>query len=160
MHRDSEHDPALKALEASLANLAPAQAALDRDRILFQAGKASMRRGRLMPAFVLLSTLAWIAIGVNWYFTATPNIGRIVYVPVVGPAPTLFYKPESDPAADALSWLSLTENWGKPQTLRQPQALEPVEFDSTTSPTTAGLSSTLHVDPARRPWSLPWSFQP
>src|SRR5262249_25175621 len=63
---DQARDPALTALEAALAALRPAPDALERDTLMYQAGRASVRRpGWLWPgatamlAVALAGVLAW-----------------------------------------------------------------------------------------------------
>jgi hypothetical protein len=56
-----ETDPEMNALEASLGGLVPARGRFDRDATLFEAGRASVRRGRAGPA--LAAVFGLIAAG-------------------------------------------------------------------------------------------------
>lgn len=59
----TDQDPALSPIEAALAALTPARAALDRDRIMFAAGRASSRpsRGFRVPWAPLAAVLALVS---------------------------------------------------------------------------------------------------
>jgi len=89
----SRQDPALSALESSLAELAPQQAAIDRDRLLFEAGRASaLRRG--MRSWIWPGTSALLAVVL---LALAARIAR-------GPAERIVYVVrESQPAADPLA---------------------------------------------------------
>jgi hypothetical protein len=83
---DETLDPQLKALEASLQALAPRAPAIDRDRLLYRAGRASAnRRAATWRAWALGSTLAAAGLGVALCFRPP----RVVEVEVVRwlPAP-------------------------------------------------------------------------
>ena len=57
------HDrPEMSALEVSLGKLSPAPAALDRDRLMFQAGRASARVRWLWPAVAGVASLSAAAL--------------------------------------------------------------------------------------------------
>jgi hypothetical protein len=82
------NDPEIARLEAALAGLAPVPARIDRDRLLFQAGRRSARRGRLWPCAAALFALVAGGLGVALAVRPGPQITeRIVYVPLPPPAP-------------------------------------------------------------------------
>ncbi len=65
-----EHErlsPALQALEAKLASLVPTAAALDRDRLMYEAGRASLssRRGWAWP-LALAASIALALVAGRW----------------------------------------------------------------------------------------------
>ncbi len=97
---DPDFDPA--AIEASLRSLAPSRPAIDRDRILFEAGRASAG-ARSRPAWPALAAAAGFALvaGVEGALLATRPSARVVErVVVVGePAP----HPAAPPAAPVAS---------------------------------------------------------
>jgi len=91
MQDDERLTPAEQELERALASLAPTAAGVDRDRLMFQAGRARGRRGRwLWPsasAAVAAAVAAAVVLAVS--LTAGPQpqpIERIVFVPVETPA--------------------------------------------------------------------------
>ncbi len=80
----------LALLEASLGSLTPAAGGLDRDRLMFMAGRASAStprsRGRvaarIMPYISIVSFFAACVFGVLWAGGGSPRVvERIVYVP-------------------------------------------------------------------------------
>ena len=79
-------DPEVTALEAALAGLAPAPAALDRDRLMFRAGLAAARRpGWLWPGAAGVLSLATATLAVLLAVRPGPEVvERVVYreVPV------------------------------------------------------------------------------
>ena len=60
---DSLPGPGLTGLERALSRLAPAPTALARDRVMFEAGRAAGRRGRLWPASAAFSSAAAVVFG-------------------------------------------------------------------------------------------------
>jgi hypothetical protein len=96
-----ETDPArLSSLEVSLAALRPAPAGLDRDRLMFEAGRKAGRRGWFWPAataalFLTTATLAGVLV-----FRPVPE--RVVPVVVHDrpPAPEAFVPKTPDPPPD------------------------------------------------------------
>jgi hypothetical protein len=82
------HDPEIAALEAALAGLAPLAGSINRDRLLFRAGQASMRRGWRWPCATALLAVVSVALGgLLWLRPAPQPTERIVYVPVPEPSP-------------------------------------------------------------------------
>jgi hypothetical protein len=81
------HPSDLAALEATLAALVPAAPPLSRDRLLFEAGRASVRRAR-WPWLVTALNLAVLLPfgGLVLTRAASPPVERIVYVRVVPPS--------------------------------------------------------------------------
>ncbi len=85
-------EPELTALERELALLEPS-ARVDRDAILYRAGRASTRPSRLWPALAAVSTVAACVLGVlllRQALTPTPTptvVERIIHVPAP-PEPT------------------------------------------------------------------------
>jgi hypothetical protein len=98
----SQQHEKLGDLERLLASLPPRPAALDRDRLLFRAGQASMRRNRLWPTatFVMSVTSACLA----FLLVARPmpqTEVRIVRVQIPVPAPSSQATTDQTIAADA-----------------------------------------------------------
>ena len=85
--------PEMTALEASLGKLAPCPAALDRDRLLFEAGRASARPGRLWQGAAAAASLTAAALALLLVLRPAPVTvvePRVVYVherPAPQPAP-------------------------------------------------------------------------
>jgi hypothetical protein len=89
----------LAAIEAALCSLQPVPSNVQRDRLMFLAGRASADRlplhGRprlpawLWPCATAASLLVAIALGVLWSTGGKPEIvERVVYVPAAGPSAT------------------------------------------------------------------------
>ncbi len=108
-------DPQLSEVAAALAALAPRPAALDRDRLLFRAGRASAPRPWFWRLSAAASTTAAVVLASVLYMrpTAAP-VERVVYVQVA-PAPVKAPSPmeatvapaaaaESEPPAPSYSW--------------------------------------------------------
>jgi hypothetical protein len=96
---DGRETPGLSDLEAALAALAPRPAALDRDAILYRAGRASVRRWQWATA---LSTTVALALAVT--LLLHPAVDRGSAVPVQPPpAPTMTSPapPDSEPSPPA-----------------------------------------------------------
>lgn len=93
-------DPRVAAVEAALARLAPAPANLDRDRLLYLAGRASAG-GRqwawptVTAAAMLLAAGLGIALALR---PAPPVVERIVTIVVKEPAPPVPEAPSEPPA--------------------------------------------------------------
>ena len=120
MSSQPDLNPELKAVEAALGSLAPAPGRLDRGRVMYQAGRASLRRRPLARAGwpVLAASLAALALGEAAMLSTRPSVryvDRVVVVrepaPVPAPAPTEAPAPEPERqvAGDAV-----------PETLRLP----------------------------------------
>ena len=74
-------DPELASFEKELRDLAPRPGCLDRDALLFAAGRASAKAGRWRAApagLVALSLALGVALAVR---PAPPVVERVVYVP-------------------------------------------------------------------------------
>jgi hypothetical protein len=71
-------DPDLVALSTALGGLAPAAAAIDRDRLLFEAGRRSVRRPWASP--MLTGVFAVLAIGFGVRLMTAPPQVQTVYV--------------------------------------------------------------------------------
>jgi|SRR6516162_4610825 len=113
MSRGMEH-PELAAIEAALSSLAPAPAAIDRDRLLFQAGRASaLRRRWLWCGLGAASTagaavVAWALLMLNH---PEPSV-RVVYVPMTMSLPGPSKEPSStDSMASAASLAAEAARW-------------------------------------------------
>ena len=105
---DPAPDPELTELATALGSLAPAQARLDRDRLMFEAGRQAARNAGPRWAWpALAATLAAAALGEAVFLTQRPEprtIERVVvrYVPVPVSAPpveTIASVPPSVPAS-------------------------------------------------------------
>jgi len=82
------HDPELTAVERALAGLAPSAGALNRDALMFAAGRASVRRGWAWPCAATVSTLAAAVLVTVLLFRPAPEpVVRYVSVPVPTPPP-------------------------------------------------------------------------
>lgn len=104
---ESAHDPQLNALEAALTALQPSPPTLDRDRLLFQAGKMSVKPNWGWPALALTSTLTALVLGV---LLAIPSEPRVQYVYLPAPAAS----PVSPPAEMVQHQPSLPEEEPRP----------------------------------------------
>jgi hypothetical protein len=95
---DETHDPDLKALEAALGALRPTPDAIERDRLMFQAGRASVPRpGRFWQATAgTFGTLSVLLGGLLLLRPAPAE--RIVYVPSQAETPAVLAGlPVADP---------------------------------------------------------------
>jgi hypothetical protein len=110
---EQARDPAVKGLEAALAGLAPAPAALDRDRLMFRAGLASARRpGWPWPCAAGVLGLTAAMLAVLLALRPGPQVEeRLVVVevpvPVEKPSPAPEQKSEQEPLGretDEPSW--------------------------------------------------------
>jgi hypothetical protein len=97
---DETLDPQLKALEAGLQALAPRAPAIDRDRLLYRAGRAAAsRRAAGWRAWALSSTLAAAGLGLALYFRPP----RVVEMEVVRWLPAPVEQPASSYEQPGLS---------------------------------------------------------
>jgi hypothetical protein len=100
------HREDLTALERVLTALQPAAPQLDRDRILFEAGRASAR-GRFWPAAAALLALVSAGLGGALWWRPVPA-ERVVLVPVPAPAPpeqvAAVPAPRPEPPAAGPAW--------------------------------------------------------
>jgi hypothetical protein len=88
----------LRRLEGRLKGLTPA-AALDRDRLLFEAGRASARRGWVWPLTAAAAGLAAVVLGALLLVqVGRPAAERVVYVPIPVERPAPVAVPEAPPA--------------------------------------------------------------
>ncbi len=92
--------PSLDAVDAGLRRLSPAPAALDRDRLMYRAGRTSVPSGWMWPAATGISSLAALVLGVLLLTRPEPApriTERIVYLPspekAVAPAPSVIPEP-------------------------------------------------------------------
>jgi hypothetical protein len=95
-------DPDLKATEAALAALAPAPAAVNRDALMFRAGRAAAARGRrLWPLATAVSSAAAAVLSVLLVTRpAPPAVEKIVYQPAPPPAVAEPAPPAPAPGGD------------------------------------------------------------
>jgi hypothetical protein len=96
---DQSLDPELAALSAALGGLAPAPPAIDRDRLLFEAGRRSIRRPWASP--ILTGLFAVLSAGLCVRLATVPAQIQVVYVDrpsQEGERPDYAIKP---PVADA-----------------------------------------------------------
>jgi hypothetical protein len=108
----------LKALEARLRGLTPA-AAPDRDRLMFEAGRASARRGWAWPLAAVTASLTAAVLAVVLLTRPGPTpTERIVYLPA--PAE----RPEAPPSAPVEPPVRSAEPPSAPQTLSRYQRLQ------------------------------------
>jgi hypothetical protein len=78
------NDPALDALAGALRGLTPGAGRLDRDALMFRAGRASAPRRRAWPLATAASAAAALALGVLlWARPELPprTVERVVYLP-------------------------------------------------------------------------------
>jgi len=107
MSSQPDPNPELKAVEAALGSLAPAPGRLDRDRVMYQAGRASVRRPSLARAGwpALAASLAVLALGEAAALSTRPSVRYVDRVAVVRepatptppPAPAIIPEPEPEP---------------------------------------------------------------
>jgi len=71
-------DPELAAVSHLFGGLAPRPASLDRDRLLYEAGRRSVRRSRLWPAIAGIFAIISYDLGVRLAYT--PPRTEVVYV--------------------------------------------------------------------------------
>jgi hypothetical protein len=109
-------DPRLNDVAAALAALAPQPPALDRDRLLFHAGRASAPRPWFWRLTAAVATTAAVVLAATLFMRPVPApVERVVYVQVMQPsvkaAPKEDVKTpsaplESEPPEPAYSWPS------------------------------------------------------
>jgi hypothetical protein len=98
----SEHETKLSDLERLLAALPPRPASLDRDRLLFRAGQASMKRSWAWPLAAVTMAATTGCLATMLLVTPAPApIVRIVRVevPAAAPAPAEDSEPAPQPPA-------------------------------------------------------------
>jgi hypothetical protein len=98
--------PELAALAAALGSLSPAPAAVDRDRLMYEAGRESMRNTRrIWPALAAAGFLLATALGT--LLAVRPPTEKIVHVqverPQEGPRPAPAVAPQDHDSRDAPS---------------------------------------------------------
>jgi hypothetical protein len=104
-HAEPPRDPELRAVEAALAGLVPAAPAVNRDRLLFEAGRRSAARGRAWPlatlGFAVLSGVFAIATfsALLAMYRTKPEV-RVVYVPVPASSAEVVEKAPEPPAPE------------------------------------------------------------
>jgi len=89
-------DPELSVLADALAHLKPRPAALDRDALMFRAGRASAPLGWKWPLATTASTLTAVALGIALLIRPQPPVvehTNTIYVNVIPPVPEAI-KPE------------------------------------------------------------------
>ena len=108
-------DPRLNAVAAALASLQPHCPILDRDRVLFRAGRASAPRPWLWRLNATISTIAAAVLAAILFLRPGPTpVERVVYVqvappPLKAPLPKEKVKPppappESEPTESPYPW--------------------------------------------------------
>jgi hypothetical protein len=107
-------DPRLNDVAVALAALAPHPPALDRDRLLFRAGRASAPRPWFWRLTAAASTIAAVFLAATLLLRPAPSpIARVVYVqvtppPILTPPKEVIPNPptplESEPKEPAYSW--------------------------------------------------------
>jgi hypothetical protein len=107
-HAEPPRDPELRAVEAALAGLVPAAPAVNRDRLLYEAGRRSAARGGAWPlatlGFAVLSGVFAIATfsALLAMYRTEPEV-RVVYVPVPASSAEVVEKAPEPPATTALA---------------------------------------------------------
>jgi hypothetical protein len=88
------------ACEALLKGLVPAPISIDRDRLMFRAGRASLpRRGWAWPCATAGLAVVSVALGAVLWLRPEPRpVERTVYVKTAAPAPHAPYSPTVTPA--------------------------------------------------------------
>jgi hypothetical protein len=98
------NDPALGALAEALRGLAPRAGGLDRDRLMFRAGRASAPRSWAWPLATAASTAAAVALGVLLWARPEPAprvVERVVHLPAERPQPAGPEAPGTAPESEA-----------------------------------------------------------
>lgn len=90
-----EHTAELDALETQLRRLAPRESDIDRDQLMYRAGRDSVRGLWVWPVATAVSTLTAMVLGV--LLSMQPG-ERVVYVPIVeqAPSPPVIVSPPSE----------------------------------------------------------------
>src|SRR5690242_1894554 len=92
------NEPELTAVERALAGLTPAAGGLNRDALMFAAGRASARRGWGWPAAAGGSALAAAVLGAVLLFRPAPEpVVRYVWVTPPPPRTDMTPPPEAAP---------------------------------------------------------------
>jgi hypothetical protein len=101
----SDEPADLTPFSQALARVAPHPGQLDRDALLFAAGRAAGRRGRLWPALSAALALTCAGLGAVVLFRPpqTVEVVRVVYLPAPQPAPAPAEQPSPLPETPALS---------------------------------------------------------
>jgi hypothetical protein len=96
---DARETPGLSDLEAALGALTPRPPALDRDAILYRAGRASVRRWQWATA---VSTTATLALAVTLLLRPSVDRGPVVVAPPPAPSvvPPVVPEAELAPSTD------------------------------------------------------------
>lgn len=80
------HTPAhLTNLESALAGLAPSEARINRDRLLYEAGKLAAPRSLRWPIATSMFALLSLGLGLQLFLQPSPRTMQVVYV--AAPAP-------------------------------------------------------------------------
>ncbi len=112
------HEAELKELESALRELAP-PSTLDREALMYQAGRASVRQGWAWPAAAALSSMAALALAaLLWMRPAPEPVVRFVPVPTPGPQAPVRPDPPRSPAPP----LTSAEQPGPVAALAEPPA--------------------------------------
>jgi hypothetical protein len=99
--------PEMNDVEASLGKLSPSPAALDRDRLMFQAGRASVRVPWLWPAAAATATLTAAALALVLVFRPAPLSvveTKVVIIHKETLPPTPFSEPPPESWVKAEVW--------------------------------------------------------
>lgn len=147
---EDRHDPELTRLEAFLQSLAPHPAALDRDRLMYQAGRTSAAgRGWLWPSASAVLAAAVAVLGAALWLRPDPAVvERVVYLPP--PAPVDEPAPVTGPPVQA-DYLRL----------RQEVLLHGVDvLARPPAPSAEGPSRPPEDEPGLSPWTLQPLDQP
>ena len=96
----SHEPPDLAAFTRTLAEAVPHPGRLDRDALLFAAGRAAGRRGRFWPATAAALAVLSASLGATLLFRtpAVVEVVRIVHVPIPAPAPEPAVLPAEEPS--------------------------------------------------------------
>lgn len=88
----------LTALEADLRHLVPREPALDRDTLLYRAGRASAGPGWVWPLATLIATTAAIILGSCLLLRPAPVVREVIYLP----AEVVQEEPPTPPAEEPI----------------------------------------------------------
>ena len=92
-------DAGLSALEETLGQLTPSPGGLSRERVLFDAGRASARPGRIWPVLTAVSSLAAVVLGLLLMRPVPSVVERTVIMHVSEP-PALPSVPPREPSPE------------------------------------------------------------
>ena len=101
-HAEPPRDPELRAVEAALAGLVPAAPAVNRDRLLFEAGRRSAAPGRAWPLATLGFAVLSAALALYRPAPTAREVERVVYVPVPASSSEVVEKVSEPPAAESM----------------------------------------------------------